>query len=69
MGKGGMRWGAGRPGYRAKAEQLQRVDIRVWHKRGYLTPSQYFSWAWNRGGEPTGSIAVRVHDGQSLSLL
>lgn len=69
MGKGGMRWGAGRPGYRAKAEQLQRVDIRVWRKRGYLTSGQYFSWAWNRGGEPTGSIAVRVHDAQSLSLL
>jgi hypothetical protein len=64
-----MRWGAGRPGYRAKAEQLQRVDIRVWRKQGYLTPGQYFSWAWNRGGEPTGSIAVRVHDAQSLSLL
>jgi len=69
MGKGGMRWGAGRPAYRAKAEQLQRVDIRVWRKRGYLTPGQYFSWAWNRGGEPTGSIAVRVHDAHSLSLL
>ncbi len=69
MGKGGMRWGAGRPGYRAKAEQLQRVDIRVWRKRGYLTPGQQFSWAWTRGDERTGSIGVRVHDAYSLSLL
>ena len=69
MGKGGMRCGAGRPGYRAKAEQLQRVDIRVWRKRGYLTPGQVFSWAWTRGDERTGSIGVRVHDAHSLSLL
>lgn len=69
MGKGGMRLGAGRPGYRAKAEQLRRVDIRIWRKRGYLTPGMLFSWAWHRGDEATGSIAVQVHDAHSLALL
>lgn len=68
MGTGGMRFGAGRPGYRAKAEQLQRVDVRLWHRGGYLRSGRSFSWSWHRGGEPTGSIGVRVHDAQSLTL-
>jgi hypothetical protein len=68
MGTGGMRYGAGRPGYRAKAEQLQRVDIRVWRRGGYLNAGRSFSWSWNRGGEPTGSIGVLVHGVDSLAL-
>lgn len=68
MGRGGMRYGAGRPGHRAKAEQLQRVDIRAWHRGGYLMAGRSFSWNWNRGGEPTGSIGVLVHGRESLTL-
>ena len=68
MGTGGMRYGAGRPGYRAKAEQLQRVDIRVWRRGGYLSAGRSFSWSWNRGGEPSGSIGVLVHGHNSLAL-
>jgi hypothetical protein len=68
MGTGGMRCGAGRPGYRAKAEQLQRVDIRIWRWGGYLSAGRSFSWSWNRGGEPTGSIGVLVDDAHSLAL-
>jgi hypothetical protein len=63
-----MRYGAGRPAYRAKAEHLQRVDIRTWHRGGYLSAGRLFSWSWNRGGEATGSIGVRVRDGNSLDL-
>lgn len=68
MGTGGMRCGAGRPSYRAKAEQLQRVDIGVWRRGGYLTASRSFSWSWNRGGEPSGSINVLVRSHDSLTL-
>lgn len=68
MGTGGIRYGAGRPAHRAKAEQLQRVDIRQWNRGGYLRPGRSFSWSWNRGGEPTGSIAVLVHTVDSLTL-
>lgn len=63
-----MRWGAGRPGYRAKAEQLQRVDVREWARRGYLRGPCSFSWSWNRGGEPSGSIGVAVHGPDALTL-
>jgi hypothetical protein len=68
MGTGGMRFGAGRPGYRAKAEELHRLDIREWHRGGYLSEGRAFSWSWTCGGSPAGSIGVRVHDRKSLTL-
>lgn len=68
MGKGGMRCGAGRPGYKVKAEHLCRVDVREWARRGYLRGACAFSWSWQRGGEPTGSIGVRVHGPDALTL-
>lgn len=68
MSKGGMRFGAGRPSYKAKAEQLQRVEIGRWHRGGYLRAGNSFTWAWNRGGEPTGEISVLVHGASSLAL-
>jgi hypothetical protein len=67
MGTGGSRYGAGRPGYRLKAESVQRIDVRDFARRGVLKAG-WFSWSWNRGGEPTGSIGVRVHDSYSLAL-
>ena len=68
MSKGGMRNGAGRPGYKVKAEQLQRVEIGRWHRGGYLRAGCSFTWAWNRGGEPNGEIGVLVHGAGSLAL-
>lgn len=68
MGKGGMRCGAGRPGYKVKAEHLCRVDVREWARRGYLRGACAFSWSWQRGGEPAGSIGVRVHGPDALTL-
>ena len=68
MSKGGMRLGAGRPSYKVKAEQLQRVEIGRWHRGGYLRAGCSFTWAWNRGGEPNGEIGVLVHGAGSLAL-
>ena len=68
MGKGGMRCGAGRPGYKVKAEHLCRVDVREWARRGYLRGACAFTWSWQRGGEPAGSIGVRVHGPDALTL-
>jgi len=68
MGRGGMRWGAGRPADKAKAEHLRRVDIRLWHRGGYLRAGRSFTWSWHRGEEHTGSIGVLVHDAHSLVL-
>lgn len=68
MGTGGARFGAGRPAYKVKAEQLQRVDIRQWARLGYLNGWASFSWRWNRGGEPTGSIGVIADCTQGVTL-
>lgn len=63
-----MRWNAGRPGYRVKAEHLCRVDVREWARRGYLRGPCTFSWRWHRGDEPAGSIGVSVHGSNALTL-
>ena len=69
MAKGGSRLGAGRPGYKVKGEQLRRLDVRVWARRGLLSQAHMFSWSWNRGGEPTGSIAVNVIPQSAVRLI
>ena len=68
MGTGGARYGAGRPAYRMMAEQSMRVDIRVWARRNYLWAGKWFSWAWHRGEERTGSINVEVTNPAELTL-
>ena len=68
MSKGGMRYGAGRPSYKAKAEQLLRVDIGRWHRGDYLRAGCSFTWSWHRGDEPTGNIGVLVHGADLLAL-
>jgi hypothetical protein len=68
MAKGGQRWGAGRPGYRVKAEQIKRVDVRQLDKLGYLSRARTFSWSWSLGGESAGSIGIAVHSPNALSL-
>ena len=68
MAKGGSRLGAGRPAYKVKGEQLQRIDVRVWARNGLLTGNRFFSWSWNRGGEPTGSIGVKVTPQSAVTL-
>lgn len=59
MGTGGMRWGAGRPGWKRKAEQSMAFDVRQIARRGLLRPGA-FSWHWSRDGEQVGSVGVRV---------
>ena len=68
MGTGGTRCGAGRPSYKVKAEQLQRVEIGSWHRGGFLRAGCSFTWSWHRADELTGSIGVRVHGADSLAL-
>lgn len=58
MGTGGMRYGAGRPGYRLTAESSKRIDVRRWHKGGFLRAGNSFSWAWTANGEASGNIGV-----------
>lgn len=65
MGRGGMRWGAGRPPSKGKAEALMRLDARDLARRGSLVNGCSGTWRWTiKGtGEETGSIGYRVEDG------
>ena len=64
MGRGGWRYGAGRPGWRRKCEQSLALDIRQLHKKRLLSPGIRYSWKWTTNhGEPAGSMGVTVHDG------
>jgi hypothetical protein len=47
-------------GGRMTCESCSSIDVRQWHRQGRLHPGQQFSWSWTRGGEPVGSIVVRV---------
>lgn len=60
MGKGGSRFGAGRPSCRAKCEHTLAFDIREVKRRGLLKPGESFSWSWSRDDERVGSIGARV---------
>ena len=62
MGTGGMRIGAGRPGWKRKAEQSMAFDVRQIARKGLLKPGA-FSWHWTSNyGERVGSVGVRVTD-------
>lgn len=68
MSRGGSRFGAGRPTTRVRADQVQRIDLRLWARRGLLSGNRLFSWSWSRGGNPAGSINVNVENGQGVTL-
>lgn len=59
MGTGGMRFGAGRPGWKRKAEQSLALDVRQIARKGLLRPGA-FSWHWSRNGERVGSVGACV---------
>jgi hypothetical protein len=67
MSKGGARYGAGRPGYRLKAEHCNRLDIRFMRKRGFLKPGSY-NLSWKCGDEPRGTIDAQVFDADQITL-
>lgn len=64
MAKGGMRYGAGRPGWHVKAEHCRRLDVRRWHRDGFLRLGTSTGWAWtdSETGERLASIGFSVAD-------
>lgn len=46
MGKGGMRSGAGRPGWHVKAEHCRSIDARRWAREGILQGRRSGGWGW-----------------------
>lgn len=51
----------GRPAaHPGTCESYKSIDVRDWHRRGFLHAGQRFSWSWTRGGQPSGGISVRT---------
>lgn len=67
MGKGGIRWGAGRPGWHVKAEHCRSIDARRWARESILPGPRSGGWAWWVDGEQTGSIGYSS-DGTRVTL-
>ena len=61
MGRGGLRIGAGRPGWHIKAEHCLRLDVRDLARRELLLGGA-FSWRWKNTetGEERGAISIAV---------
>lgn len=61
MGRGGMRYNAGRPGWHVKAEHCRRIDARRWQREGILAGGRAGTWAWTDAetGEQLASIGYR----------
>ena len=47
MGRGGSRYGAGRPATHVKAEHCRRIDVRRWQREGILRTRQAGFWQWS----------------------
>jgi hypothetical protein len=60
-------YGSGRSGWKSKAEETKRIDVRYLHGRGMLAANRYSSLSWSCGGEPSGNIGLRS-DGDKLVL-
>lgn len=67
MAKGGLRWGAGRPGYRLKDIHTRAIDVRRWHRDGLLSGGP-FGWQWtdSETGEIRSSIGVHPERGRIM---
>lgn len=61
--RGGMRYGAGRPGTKAKTSGLRSIDVRRLHREGLLRPGLSYRWQWTDDrGERTSSIRISTHE-------
>lgn len=58
MGKGGSRYGAGRPGWRIKAEDCVKIDVRGRHRWGGFEPGDYGTMHLRKGK----TVRYRVDD-------
>lgn len=59
--RGGIRYRAGRPGWRRKCEDMLRFDIRHLRRKERLAAGQWYSWQWSRDGERIATIGVQTY--------
>lgn len=66
MARGGMRYGAGRPGHKIKNNQCLSLDVRRLKRAGMLAEGADRAWVWRNSetGERTASIGCNVAHGR-----
>jgi hypothetical protein len=47
-------------GWRPTCEGYASIDVRRWHREGWLHAGQCFTYSWTCGGEPSGAISVNT---------
>jgi len=45
------------------------IDVRIWHREGWLQSGQTLTWSWTRGGQLLGSIDVVPIGTTAVALL
>lgn len=65
MARGGSRYGAGRPGWKLKAESSFPLDVRKMHQAGGLRRGSLGNWEWtnNYTGDVAGTIGFIAEAG------
>lgn len=65
MARGGSRYGAGRPGWKLKAEHSLALDVRRMHRAGGLRSGALGSWKWTNSytGDEAGTIGYAAEAG------
>lgn len=65
MGKGGSRFGAGRPAWHIKAEHCRRIEAGRWAKEGLFNVGSAGAWSWRDAdtGRETARIGYRGDGG------
>jgi hypothetical protein len=56
-------------GRRATCESCLFIDVREWHRRGWLRAGLQFTWSWTRGGEALGSVFVQTTETDAVILM
>jgi len=66
--RGGSRWGAGRPGWRQKAENCRSVDVRRFAAENMLRPGLW-SWSWRDAETKEVVASITVMGGEEHMAL
>lgn len=69
MGRGGYRFGAGRPGWHPKVENLRSIDVRHWSRERILQPGCCGIRVWTDSDTGAASASIGyTADGESITL-
>lgn len=68
MGKGGERYGAGRPAQHVKAEHCRSIDARRWQREGLFALGRAGSWQW-RDADTGETVAAIGYQGQGDAVV